>query len=101
MRERVQRVFHLRYVDPLVTPGDWRYSDGMTIGYFSSEAKARAAIAHAKELPGFVEDVEGFFVDVFTFGATGFPRGFRSSADEAVIDTWLSEADSEPPARTE
>lgn len=94
-------MFHLRYVDPLVTPGEWRYSDGMTIGYFSSEAKARAAIAHAKELPGFVEDVEGFFIDVITLGATGFCHGFQPSADEAVIDTWLNEAGSEAPARTE
>jgi hypothetical protein len=94
-------VFRLRYVDPFATPGDWRYSDGMTIGYFSSEAKAREAMEHAKELPGFVEEVEGFFIDVIALGVTGFGHGFQSSADEAVIDAWLNENDSEPPVRTE
>ena len=101
MKQRVQQVFHLRYVDPLVTPRDWRYSDGMTIGYFSSEAKARAAIEHAKELPGFVEDADGFSIDVLTIGVTGFRHGFTSSADDAVIDAWLNENDSEPPVVTE
>ncbi|MFB9748735.1 hypothetical protein [Leifsonia shinshuensis] len=83
-------VFHLRYVDSRTTPGNWEYSDGMTIGYFSSEEKAQQALEQAKKLPGFSEDA-GFFIDVFRVGATGFPQGFQPSVDDAVIDSWLSE----------
>lgn len=91
MNAKARRVFHLRYVDPVVTPGEWAYSGGMTIGYFSSEEKAREALEQVKDLPGFVEDVDGFFIEVFTIGVTRFPRGFDPSADIAVLDAWLSE----------
>ncbi|WP_157498467.1 hypothetical protein [Leifsonia sp. Leaf336] len=84
-------VYQLRFTDARTTPGDWEFSDGMTIGYFSTEARAREALRVAGNLPGFRDDIDGFSIIRRRIGAIEFDRGFDPRDDLAVIDNWLSE----------
>lgn len=84
-------IYHLRFTDARTTPGDWEFSDGMTIGYFSTEAKALEALDAVRTLPGFREDINGFTITPYLVGATRFDHGFDPRDDEAVVDKWLNE----------